>query len=214
MNQCWHNPLAFEAAKTPNQSGLDSIAKSKISFLFSWPKHMYGYSKETSQWAPKTHVNTDGLENILLCSNFLFIRTSGNVIKVWCIFFQIRCLSEDKKHNCSMVAGGDTERAVVKKLLEDQTYRIQMAAITSHGVGEWSKLYIVGKWFLCKNKKQCESWWWNLLIWLSTVFKSGYKSFEKKSYVLSALISGIWFAVADPEGVQGVHLNPPPRPSF
>ena len=73
------------------------------------------------------------------------------------IVLQIRCLSEDKKHNCSMVAGGDTERAVVKRLLEDQTYRIQMAAITSHGLGEWSKLYIVGKWSLCMIKKQCGS---------------------------------------------------------
>ena len=56
-----------------------------------------------------------------------------------------------------MVAGGDTERAVVKKLLEDQTYRIQMAAITSHGLGEWSKLYIVGKWSLCMINLQCGS---------------------------------------------------------
>ena len=62
-----------------------------------------------------------------------------------CDTFQIRCLSEDQKHNCSMRMGAETESAIVKKLHKDQKYRIQMAAITSHGFGEWSKVYIVGK---------------------------------------------------------------------
>ena len=135
----------------------------KLIYLFL-DQNMFGYSKEPfhrdgSFEHPKHMLKLmDKKIFTILLSNILFIWTSVNAIKMWCIFFQIRCLSEDKKHNCSMVAGGDTERAVVKKLLEDQTYRIQMAAITSHGLGEWSKLYIVGKWFLCMKKKNNGSW--------------------------------------------------------
>ena len=61
------------------------------------------------------------------------------------MILQIRCLSEDEKHNCSMTTTAETNNAVVSKLRRDQKYRLQLAAMTNQGYGKWSKVYIVGK---------------------------------------------------------------------
>ena len=59
--------------------------------------------------------------------------------------FQLRCLSEDETHNCSMMTKPGATSVTVNKLDADQKYRIQLAAVTSQGHGKWSKVYIIGK---------------------------------------------------------------------
>lgn len=61
------------------------------------------------------------------------------------VHFQIKCISDDGKHDLSVSINGTRNKYTIVNLMEDMTYSIQMAARTSKGVGVWSKPYVVGE---------------------------------------------------------------------
>ncbi|VDI07959.1 roundabout, axon guidance receptor 1 [Mytilus galloprovincialis] len=58
--------------------------------------------------------------------------------------YEIKCLSDDGKHDCSVSINGTSNKYTINNLQEDVTYSIQIAARTSKGVGVWSQSYVIG----------------------------------------------------------------------
>ncbi|XP_041372950.1 roundabout homolog 2-like isoform X3 [Gigantopelta aegis] len=58
--------------------------------------------------------------------------------------YDIYCMDNDKKHNCSFRTNSTMNFAQVKHVDSELTYRIRIAARTSKGVGVWSKTFVVG----------------------------------------------------------------------
>ncbi|XP_048254248.1 roundabout homolog 2-like isoform X2 [Haliotis rufescens] len=58
--------------------------------------------------------------------------------------YDIYCMDNDRKHNCSLSTNDTTSSALVRNIDADLTYRIRLAAKTSKGLGVWSKTFVVG----------------------------------------------------------------------
>ncbi|KAK6168335.1 hypothetical protein SNE40_020892 [Patella caerulea] len=99
-------------------------------------------TKESIPTSPPENIMIDKKDN-----NALHVRWSqpnrehrnGNIIA-----YEIYCMDNDKKHNCSLRANGTTYGIHIKNIDSETTYRIKIAARTNSGVGTWSKMFIIG----------------------------------------------------------------------
>lgn len=60
-------------------------------------------------------------------------------------FFQVKCISNDSRHNCSLATNSTTDNVMIHRLSAGMTYSIQLAGRTSEGVGVWSKQFLIGE---------------------------------------------------------------------
>ena len=58
---------------------------------------------------------------------------------------QIKCISNNDKHNCSRTVLGNITMVTIRDLHPDLTYTIKVAARTGSGAGEWSKAITFGE---------------------------------------------------------------------
>ncbi|XP_056010128.1 roundabout homolog 1-like isoform X9 [Ostrea edulis] len=75
--------------------------------------------------------------------------------------YEIFCLSNDNKHNCSRSIPANHTSYILENLKADQTYTVKIAARTSGGVGSWSKEYMIGP---EKDNLMKQPWFIGLLI--------------------------------------------------